>query len=110
MEFIVLVLVAVAFLIIGINAGWNAREHFAKKVIEKHLRELEQSMESKEDAPVPIKIEEHDGVFFVYNKEDNSFMAQGKDKSELENVLNARFPGKRFAATQEELQKAGLLS
>lgn len=111
MEFIILLVVAITFLIVGIQAGWNARERFAEKVIKQHLKNLEDLEEEQETRDlVPIKIEEHNGVLFVYNKQDNSFMAQGKNKTELEDALNARFPGKRFSASQEELEKAGLIS
>ena len=106
MDILILFMVALMAYIMGASAGWRAREHRAKEIMERVFELQEQDEEDR----IHITIEQHNGMMFVYNKKDSSFMAQGKSKEELESILNSRFPGKRFAASEEELQKAGLLS
>ena len=105
MEILVLVVVALFSYIVGGLAGWRAREKHAIRVASQLIEKVEKQSESL----IPITIEQHNGVFYIYNKKDKSFMAQGKNAGELEEVLTDRFPGKKFSASEEELQKAGLL-
>ena len=106
MEFLILFLVSIFFFFYGAICGWKAREKHAMKLTGKLVEEIEEEKKSL----IQITIEQHGEVFYIYNKEDKTFMAQGKNKKELEDALSARFPGKKFAASEEELQKAGLLS
>jgi hypothetical protein len=111
MEFLIVAVVCFIFFLWGGVSGWQARERYAKKVIEQHIKKIEKNIiEDVKSSLITITIEQHNGTFFVYNKEDKTFMAQGKNKQELEAALSSRFPGKKFAASQEELEKAGLLS
>jgi hypothetical protein len=41
---------------------------------------------------------------FIYKKEDGQFMVQGTSFKELNDALENRFPGKRFACSEEHLQ------
>lgn len=110
MEFLVLAVTCFLFFMWGAISGWKAREEYAKKITEKLLENLGESVQKQAEDLIQITIEQHAGMFYVYNKQDNTFMAQGKTKEELEDALGSRFPGKRFAASQEELEKAGLIS
>ena len=42
--------------------------------------------------PIPAKIEEIDGIFYVYAVDKNEFLAQGSDLQELLAHLNYRMP------------------
>ena len=110
MEFLILFLVSIFFFFYGAICGWKAREKHAMKLTGKLVEEIENKIEEEKKSLIQIIIEQHGEVFYIYNKEDKTFMAQGKNKKELEDALSARFPGKKFAASEEELQKAGLLS
>jgi uncharacterized Rmd1/YagE family protein len=110
MEFLILFVVAVVFFIYGAIGGWNARERHALKVTKQLVKEVEKNLEEEKKSLIQITIEQHGEMFYVYKKDDKTFMAQGKTKAELEDALTARYPGKKFAASEEELQKAGLLS
>ena len=110
MDILILFMVALMAYIMGASAGWRAREHHAKEVSMKLMERVAELQQQDDEERIHITIEHHNGMMFVYNKKDSSFMAQGKNKEELETILNSRFPGKRFAASEEELQKAGLLS
>ena len=72
----------------------------------KHQRNL---VRRREDdlVRVAVKIERVDGELMVYSIEDNLFMAQGLDWDEIEERLTARFPGKKFHASQENLIEMG---
>jgi len=59
---------------------------------------------SLEQEPIQITIEKHGDMIYVYNKETKQFMAQGKTQGELEKILLEKFPGKRFAASESDLE------
>ena len=56
---------------------------------------------------LPIKIEKVQHGYFVYSIPDNTFMAQGTNRKELEENLDKRYPGKKFAATPDNLKEVG---
>lgn len=75
------------------------------------LNEIESSEKNYEDDEKPelihINIEKHEGILFVYNSEDDSFMAQGNSRDELESKLRERYPNVIFGATNDNLEKVG---
>lgn len=86
--------------------GWRLREAHAKMVVNKMKKEfLEEAQEEFKSSVVNIRVEDHDGQFFVYRKDDGSYLAHGETKSILEDILNEKFPGKMFNATPEDLEK-----
>jgi hypothetical protein len=107
MEFFLIFLGALFFWIHGAYTGWKARETQLLKLIEK-LEGLEEQEET--EAPTQIVVEEHHGILYVYDKTDNTFMAQGKNRNEVEEALATRFPGRQFSASQEHLDKLGIKS
>ncbi len=77
------------------------------------LLELATQMEEHEQLPdnyVRIVIEKHNDMFFVYDENDNTFLAQASSKEELDKSLRSRFPGKMFAVKEENLIEVGFLS
>jgi hypothetical protein len=104
----VIVCVAFAF---GTVYGWGLRERHAKRVADSLLKELESDIDNRmtehKKSLIPIKIERHSGVFYVFNNDTDDFMGQGATKEELEEVLASRFPGKRFMAMPENLKEMG---
>lgn len=66
------------------------------------LSELGQTLDEE---VVQVSIEKHDGVIYVYDKHTKQFMAQGKDRKEVEQALADKFPGKRFAAPENEIEQ-----
>lgn len=107
-EIIILSFVAVVFFALG----WVSREVAAVKKVNKLLAEVkieEEETKKELDKVIFITIEIHNGTFFVYNKKDNSFMAQGTDIRQVEDALLKRYPGKRFAADPENLRGVGVI-
>jgi hypothetical protein len=104
MEFIDYVAYVVIW-IMGAVYGWYARERHAKRTIDRFFSEVEETVgEQVNDSVIPIKIEQHSGVFYVYNKDTEEFMGQGNTRRELEVNLAKRFPDKKFAADKENLK------
>ena len=60
----------------------------------------------KEDF-IPIQIEKHHDIFYVYNIKSKRFMAQGETREILENNLAKNFPDKQFAALPQNLKEVG---
>ena len=106
MDFTTFILMVTIFFIGSIH-GWGLRERVAKKRLEQFTEFIENREEDEETNMIRITIEEHAGVLFVYNKDNNSFMAQGKNREEVEKALNARYPNKRFACDHDTLVKLG---
>jgi len=64
--------------------------------IEQQLETLDQALKEHVDL-IPCRVEQHNGVFFVYNNETNEFMAQGNDLAELRERIKARWKDRRVS-------------
>lgn len=86
--------------------GWKLRETHAKIVVSRMKREfLEQANEEIKSSIVNITVEEYEGEFFVYRKDDGAYLAHAKSKTILEDILLEKFPGKMFNVSPEDLEK-----
>jgi hypothetical protein len=96
---------------LGFVFGWILREEMAKRRVDKLMAELEgdigEKVESLRKNAIPIKIEIHSGVYYVFNQDTDEFMGQGATRKELEDELAKRHPEKRFIATPENLKEVG---
>jgi hypothetical protein len=57
---------------------------------------------------IDVNIEKHGDIFYVFEKETDNFVAQGKTITELKEVMQKRFPKKTFVATEQHLKESGL--
>lgn len=103
------ILLLLAGMLFCIWFGWNMREAVAKYKMQK-LMELAEEMQEEDQEYIKIVIEKHDDMFFVYEENDKTFLAQASSKEELDKSLRARFPGKLFAVKEENLIEVGFLS
>lgn len=78
--------------------------YFAMKLaINILMRRLARDVETLEEALkeqinlIPCRVEQHDGVFFVYNNDTNEFMAQGSTLAELRERIKARWKDQRVS-------------
>jgi len=85
--------------------GYKVREIQARITLDRIINRIE--VEDLDEEMVPINIEKHDNAFFVYDVSDNSFMAQGSTRGELELNLAKRFPDKKFLASPTNLREIG---
>lgn len=100
----------VAILIFGIVCflfGWHLREAMAKRRIERYLDEMKrETIEDLKKDMINITVDfTDDGTIFVYAKEDGAYLAHGKTRDQLEDILGEKFPGKMFNATPDDLKK-----
>jgi hypothetical protein len=105
---LIAVVVVVAAWLWGAVYGWQARERQAERVLKEFVGKMAQE-ETDEDL-THIVIEKQGDVLYVYSRDDMTFMAQGKNREEVEAVLKERFPGKRFACSEKTLAELGFLS
>ena len=102
-------IIAVAVVgVLGFFSGWKAREETAVRRMNEIMGEVQASDDELPDV-IKIVIEQHNGVYYVYDMDDKSFMAQGKDRKELEGVLASKYPGKMFAASNSNLSEMGFI-
>ena len=92
----------------GFVLGWIAREWLAQHRMNRIFNQMQiHEQEEEMENSIPIKIEYHDDKFYVYQQGCGTFMAQGTSRNELEENLTKRYPGKKFAANNSNLQEVG---
>lgn len=89
----------------GVYVGWVLREWVAIKILERFMSQSVPDAPESEPEIVSCTLEKHGDVFYVFSKEENQFLGQGKDEAELTVVLKERFPGKQFSLDGVELNK-----
>ena len=104
MEILIAIGIFIVAFVLGGVYGYNLRERIAQRVIEKTLSQLEKVQEEVRKDLIHITVEKHESRLFIYNKESNEFMAQGTTMDELNDALEKRFPGKKFACSEEHLE------
>ena len=67
-----------------------------------NLDDLLQVIENLKDSIIQARVEEADGVFYVYNTADQSFMAQGRTVTELRERIEQRWHDAQVMITQGE--------
>ena len=82
---------------------------------ERELGLLARAVEIYEAATIPARVEQIDGVFYVYDTRDDSFLAQGHSVDELRDRIQSRVKHARVLVTEGEesvlsLIKSGLES
>lgn len=90
--------------IMGAVYGWYARERHAERTLNRFVEKMADHIDEQASKLTLIKVEKHNGVLYIYNKENNEFMAQGANRKEVESSLAKRYPEKRFTATPEDLK------
>ena len=89
---------------IGALYGWHAHERMVQRNLRHAIHEFQEHIN---ETHIRIKIEKHNDMLFVYDFTTNVFMAQGKDRYEIEKQLQDKFPGKRFAAEPTDILLLG---
>jgi len=89
--------------------------HIAVSRAERELGLLARAVEIYEASTIPARVEQIDGVFYVYDTRDDSFLAQGQTADELRNRIESRVKHARILVTEGEesvlsLLKSGLES
>jgi hypothetical protein len=103
------IFIVVGLLIIGFFIGWNVRERVAIITANRLLAELEHIEEETSEEVIRITIEKDRDTLFAYHKDNSQFIAQAKNRAELEKKLAELFPGKRFGVTPQNLNEIGFI-
>jgi len=75
------------------------------KVVTEVKREQQEELANR---LVQVYVENINDYFYIYRKEDHTFLAQGRDKKELQQVLTAKFPGHAILVDNDNLKQVGL--
>lgn len=117
MEFDVMTFVIGA--VLGAVAGYRVADHIHKSIIpdlfrragitpeklEKIMDDLRQEIatgEDKESVEIMIKVEQHGSQLYVFRKDNDEFLGQGKNKDEILAILRSKFKDVKFAVTKED--------
>jgi len=91
--------------------GWVAMK-FAQLYLEAKNQMLEAEIETLtkkvKQLVVRVNVERHGDMFYLFEKETDQFIAQGRDADEIKQILQARFPQKTFFADDESVKNSGL--
>ena len=97
-------MIEVLFVFGGIIIGWFLREWYAMRKVEKLINNLGDSMiDEFKKKVIDITVEKDGDFFYVYRKDDGTFLAQGTDIDKLSDILLEKFPGKLFNCSPEDL-------
>ena len=86
--------IIVTGLVLLLFAKWLVRR--AEANIDAITAELKQLAENI----IPARVEQHDGVFYVYNTRDGSFIAQGTSLDEIKNRIEERMKDATVMVTE----------
>jgi lipopolysaccharide export LptBFGC system permease protein LptF len=99
MEMIDIVLWIALGVVIGVCVFYFALK-LAVQILARRLaydiETLEEALKEHVDL-IPCRVEQHDGVFFVYNNDTNEFMAQGSTLAELRERIKTRWKDQRVS-------------
>ena len=76
--------------------------HIAVSRTEREIELLARAVEIYEASTIPARVEQIDGVFYVYDTRDDSFLAQGETVTELKSRIEARVKHARVLVTEGE--------
>ena len=83
--------------------------HIAVSRAERELGLLARAVEIYEASTIPARVEQIDGVFYVYDTRDDSFLAQGQTVTELRSRIESRVKHARVMVTEGEEAVISLL-
>ena len=66
------------------------------------LEKIVAKLDKERSSRISARVEEVDGVFYVYNSEDNSFLVQGSTLKELHEHIGNRIPDSTIVITEGE--------
>ena len=87
-----------AYFLLQVFVSWMLRRS------EERLEMLVKAMETVASNYIAARAEEENGVFYIYNAKDGSFMAQGSSLTELLEHIDARYPGVTVSVTEGETE------
>ena len=83
--------------------------HIAVSRAERELELLARAVAIYEASTIPARVEQINGVFYVYDTRDGSFLAQGETVTELRSRIESRVRHARVLVTEGEESVLSLL-
>lgn len=88
----------------GLIVGWFLYEWYAMRRVENLMNSFGDNMFNElKKKVIDITVEKSGDLFYVYRKDDGTFLAQGADMDKLSDILMEKFPGKLFNCSPEDL-------
>ena len=87
-----------AYILLQVIVSWMLRRS------EERLEILVKAMEQIDSKRIAARAEEENGVFYIYNTKDGSFLAQGSSLTELLEHIETRYPGITVHVTEGETE------
>jgi uncharacterized protein (DUF608 family) len=84
--------------IVSFLIGWKTREYYAILTVSKYLANAQVEQQR---AHTMVYVERHEDSLFVYEKETNQYLTNGKDMAEINKNLGEQFPSKLFITDQK---------
>lgn len=100
-------IVIVAVAAVSFFAGMAYREWQAFKKLENYVSFIRDLQREIDQATIRVHIVREGDTFFIYNKDTQEFLAQGKSPDEIKEVLTKRHPNKYFDADLENAKEVG---
>jgi hypothetical protein len=92
--------------IVGFVVGWYVREWHAMRKVDQLIDNMNTKMvEEFKSKVINVTVEKSGDFFYIYRKDDGTFLAQGTDIDKLSDILSEKFPGKLFNVSPEELSQ-----
>lgn len=106
--------------ILGAFAGYRVCDHIHKAIIpdlmhrvgvtpeklEQVMQDLKKEIHQEEgtekDPEVSIKVEQHGEQLYVFRKDTDEFLGQGKNYEELLKILQSKFQNVKFSVAKED--------
>ncbi len=76
----------------------------AIKRAERQVEELAAAINALSPPKIEARVEEQDGMFYVYRTDDNSFLAQGSNLDELRERIESRIRDARVFVTEGDAE------
>lgn len=80
--------------VLGMVAATLLIRWMAQQAIAKILDQIEQEKEPESDSQLRVDVEFEQNIYFLYNSDDGSFVAQGNNLLDLRDNLRKRFPNR----------------
>lgn len=94
--------------LVGAIVGWLALRTLINFKMKRMLKSIVESEPPKIINRVDIDIVKMKDRFYVYKREDNSFLVYGETKQDIIDQLHTRWPDKAFMASPSNLKEVGL--
>jgi len=65
---------------------------YIRSLIRQVMMDIDGLIEEAKNQMMPVTVERENGIIYCYNKNDNQFICQGTNLSEIKAAFKARFP------------------